>query len=93
MIVEPFHLYDCCPENDGATAILVTTPDRAADLGARAVPILACAQGLGPMYGLHTFQQRWFGQMFYRQVGATLWERTGLRPADWTIAGPTGGCR
>jgi len=82
MIVEPFHLYDCCPENDGATAILVTTPERAADLGAKPVPILACAQGLGPMYGIHTFQQRWLGQMFYRQVGETLWERTGLAPSD-----------
>src|SRR5260370_8530727 len=27
-IVEPFHLYDCCMENDGAAAVILTTAQR-----------------------------------------------------------------
>src|SRR6201990_3551973 len=31
-IAEPFHLFDCCMENDGAAAIILVPADRSADL-------------------------------------------------------------
>src|SRR3546814_5737856 len=45
LIVEPFHLFDCSRENDGAVALVITSSERAASLDAKPAYILASAQG------------------------------------------------
>lgn len=85
-IVDPFHLYDCCPENDGAAAVIVTSAERARDLSGTPVSIIAASQGLGPRFGIAPFQPRWLGGTFYRDAGETLWQRAGIRPADVDVA-------
>lgn len=85
-IAEPFHLYDCCPENDGAAAVVVTTAQRARDLAAPGVAILAAAHGLSRGDGVPGFGDANFPTAYYSHVGNMLWKRAGVGPNDVKVA-------
>ena len=46
MISDPLHLLECCPENDGACAVVVTSAERARDCAQPPVRIRGVAQGV-----------------------------------------------
>jgi acetyl-CoA acetyltransferase len=91
MVSEPFRLFDCCLENDGACAVVVTSAERAADLARPRVEILAEAQGTLQGFGHGQYTNVSMPDDDYTSAGARgvarrLWARAGLTPADVDVA-------
>lgn len=91
VVAEPLHLLDCCLENDGACAVVVTTEERAFDLPGRPVTIIAMAQGAPNRFGHGQYLNVNLPDDVYASAGASgvaarLWERSGLRPDDIDVA-------
>ena len=90
-IAEPIRLFDCSLENDGATAVLVTTLERARDLQRPPVPVLSQVQYGAPIHTeLSDFFARTaaFGERESGAVvaGRRLFGAAGLTPADVDVA-------
>jgi acetyl-CoA acetyltransferase len=91
MVSEPFRLFDCCLENDGACAVVVTTEERARDLAHPVVAVLAGAQGTPEGFGHGQYSNVSMSDDDYASSGARtvarrLWARAGLAPADIDVA-------
>ncbi|HLG92291.1 MAG TPA: thiolase family protein [Acidimicrobiales bacterium] len=84
MINWPFCLYDCDVPCDGATAVVVSRSDAAADL--RKPPILVESVG-SAIRGRPSWDQ-WedLTTMALRDAAAMLWEGTDLKPSDVQVA-------
>jgi len=86
-IVEPLHLLDCCQESDGAVALVITTPERAADLPQRPALISAAAQGSAPdQFVMTSYYRDDIGIPEMGVVGRDLWRQSGLVPDDIATA-------
>jgi acetyl-CoA acetyltransferase len=90
-VAEPFRLFDCCLENDGACAVVVTSAERARDLRAHPVDVLASAQGTVKGFGHGQYVNVNLPDDIYASSGAQsvarrLWERSGLSPSDVDVA-------
>jgi len=87
MITEPFRLYDCCQENDGACALIVTSAERARDLSGKPVRILAAGQGVEPHWGagglgFHNMPAEIYGSHTGETLTRRLYAEAGIGPAD-----------
>ena len=91
MVADPFRLYDCCLETDGAGAVVVTSMANAARLGRPAVPILAAADASGPRWslgpmGTHNMPVDDYGTVNSAQVAKAIYAQSGLQPSDIDVA-------
>ena len=89
-IAGPFRLNDCCLETDGATAVIVTTRERAHDLGKRPVEILAAVQGTEASWGDgetgHNAPDDIYATGNQRLVAKKLYALAGISPQDIDVA-------
>lgn len=81
-IVEPFHLYDCCMENDGAAAIIIVPADRAKDLKHKPSYLLSAAGGSHHRCGASSHNDPTYASSNFTTVAPHLYEMAGVKPSD-----------
>ena len=85
MIVDPLHLFDCCLENDGAAAVIVTSAERAKSLKQRPAYIMSAAMGAGFRAG-EPVNRPDFTSSSFTPVAKDLYTRAGIGPQDVDVA-------
>ena len=81
-IVEPFRLYDCCLENDGAAALVLVSAERGRDLRQPPAYLLGAAQGSEHRNGARSHNAPLYATASFTTVAPRLYEMAGVRPAD-----------
>jgi acetyl-CoA acetyltransferase len=88
MIADPYRLFDCCQESDGACAVVVTSTERARDLRRRPVLIAGAAEGLPAGDGGDRFRRapELWTSAGLAAVARDLYARAGVGPDDIDVA-------
>ncbi|HET6536841.1 MAG TPA: transporter [Sphingopyxis sp.] len=83
-IAEPFRLFDCSRENDGAAAFLMVSAERARDMKRPPIYLLGCASGTEKGWGdlLENDDEALYPTAGFRPIARRLYRETGLSPAD-----------
>ena len=84
-IVEPFRLFDCCMENDGAAALVLVSAERARDLRQPPAYLLGVAQGSEYRNAARGHNAPTYATSSFTTVAPHLWEMAGLGPKDVSV--------
>lgn len=83
MVVEPFHLLDCCLISDGGVCLIVTSAERARDL--RQKPVLIA--GMGQAYTTQNMEREdWWYVPHQKNALDDAYRMAGLGPRDIDVA-------
>jgi acetyl-CoA acetyltransferase len=83
-VVEPFRLFDCCLETDGAVALVLTRSDRAKDLRQKPVLIRGAAWGGGQtLYSNRVWDTTFTAAA---DMAPRLYAMAGVGPEDFDLA-------
>ena len=81
-IVEPFHLYDCCLENDGAAAMVLVSAERAKDHPNPPCYLLAAAAGSHYRAGAWSHNTPDYASSSFKTLAPRLYDMAGVGPGD-----------
>jgi acetyl-CoA acetyltransferase len=81
-IVEPFRLFDCCQENDGAAAIVLVSAERARDLPHKPCYVLGAASGGHYRAAALVHNTPDYGTSHFKTLAGRLYDMAGLTPED-----------
>lgn len=81
-IVEPFHLYDCCMENDGAAAIILVPEERVGDFRTKPAYILGAAAGGGYRSAAIPHNSPHYASASFDTLAPALYRMAGVGPSD-----------
>lgn len=87
-IAEPFRLFDCCLQSDGACALIVTSTEHARDLPHRPVTIRAGITASGPANRGLMWGNYWHdhGECYARFAADRLFQMAGIERRDLDFA-------
>ncbi|HVW43662.1 MAG TPA: lipid-transfer protein [Amycolatopsis sp.] len=90
IIADPFRLFDCTLENDGAAAIVVTSAARAADLAQPPAFVKAVSQGGPPSWANPLYDHNALPEIYptagHSTIARNLYRKAGIGPADLDVA-------
>ncbi|MGX7680171.1 thiolase C-terminal domain-containing protein [Jatrophihabitans sp. DSM 45814] len=90
MIADPLCLFDYTQENDGASAVITTSVERARDLRKPPAHVVASANGGAGRWGQSItwmgMPDEYFASSGHRPVAKSVYERAGIGPQDIDVA-------
>jgi acetyl-CoA acetyltransferase len=81
-IVEPFHLFDCCMENDGAAAIVLTSEDRAKDFQQKPAYLFGAAVGSEFRMNAQAHNSPDYATAGFKTAASDLYRMAKVGPSD-----------
>ena len=81
-IVEPFHLFDCCMENDGSAAVIMVPAEKAKHFRNKPVYILGAATGSDARVGAAAHNTPNYASSSFSTVAPNMWRMSGMKPQD-----------
>lgn len=85
-ISEPYHLYDCSRENDGAAAVILVSAERAKTLKQIPAYLLSCPMGASATMGSREDNHEPYTSVGFIDLAQRMWAESGYGPDDIDVA-------